>query len=72
MRDEVDAAARETIAAMKSHHQDWFDENDAEIKELLTEKYNAHKVWLADRQSDAKRIQFNAKRRTLQKRLHEE
>ena len=67
LRDEVDAAARETIAAMTKHHQDWFDDNDAEIKKLLTEKYNAHNVWLADRQSDAKRKQFIAKRRTLQK-----
>ena len=69
LKEEVNAAATETLGILKRHHQDWFDDNDLEIRNLLTKKYGAHKAWLAERDSESKRKEFTATRRELQKRL---
>lgn len=68
-RDEINGATKETIDALKRHHQDWFDENDPEIEKLLTEKHAAHKEWLADKASDSKRDKFKHIRSKVQKQL---
>ncbi|KAL8594800.1 hypothetical protein ACOMHN_047517 [Nucella lapillus] len=70
LRNEVDTAAKETIDALKRHHQDWFDDNDSVIRSLLAEKYTAHKNWLANIQSDSRRDKFHHLRREVQKQLH--
>ncbi|KAL8620912.1 hypothetical protein ACOMHN_025045 [Nucella lapillus] len=69
-RNEVYAAAKETIGTLKRHHQDWFDDNESVIRSLHAEKYAAHKNWLVDIQSDSRQDKFHHIRREVQKRLH--
>ena len=65
-----DTAAK-VIGFRKTHHKDWFDEQDLKARSLLDDMHEKHLLWMNDKNSSAKKSVYVQARSAVQRRLRQ-
>jgi len=59
--------AAKVIGYRKTHHKDWFDEQDSESRSPLDDMYEKHLIWMNDKSNSAKKSAYVQARAAAQK-----
>jgi len=59
------------IGFSKSHHRDWFDDQDVEARQLLDTMRAMHLAWINDKSNSSKKAAYTRARGAAQKRLRQ-
>ena len=55
----------------KTHHKDWFDEQDSEARRLLDDMHEKHLLWMNDKNSSAKKSVYVQECSSAQRKLRQ-
>jgi len=67
----VFSTAAKVIRYRKTHHKDWFDEQDSEACSLLDDMHEKHLIWMIDKSNSAKKSAYVQARGAAQRRLRQ-
>jgi len=62
-------AAVYVIGHKRSHHKDWFDDNDGEATALLDDMHAKHLAWIQEKNDTGKKQAYTQARSIAQKKL---
>ena len=69
LNSSISATCKDVLENSKTHHLDWFDENDKEIDQLMTQKKAKFVAWQDDFPNNIKRKACHSIRAAVQRRV---